>query len=478
MQQSVCPEAGNSSLAVKSVSFAPSLTLLSSDPAQADRTVILNDTYFSQTLLTLTTGVFLSGFAMSLGAPNVVIGLLVAIPQLAQLLQLPGIYLIEKFQSRRAITVWGTLASRALLLPLILVAFLPTHQAAITGLTLIYLLSASLGAIATCAWNSWLRDVLPVSELGRFFSRKLSLASLINSGLTLMGGYFLDAWGDTHAPSDLTGYSLLFFFAVLVGLWGVLPLKKMSEVPPALAVQPKPSLRENFGEPFKNRNYRHLITFLFVWNFSVNLALPFFTIYMLGKLGASLSTVTWLAIVAQMSNFVFMKTWGNLIDRFSNKSVLRLCVPLVLVCILGWAMISISGKSAALWPGIVALQLLLGFSTAGTTLATNNIALKLAPESKATACLATNAMTSSLASGLAPLLAGLLIDVLKTWNGVFHWPVFNQTPVVFNVWAVLFLTALGLGLTSLFLLASIDETGTVKKRIVVKALFGKLEEIA
>ena len=56
---------------------------------------------------TLTTGVFLVGFAVALGASNFAIGVLAAVPFCVQLLQMPAVVLVERWRARRAICVWA-----------------------------------------------------------------------------------------------------------------------------------------------------------------------------------------------------------------------------------------------------------------------------------------------------------------------------------------------------------------------------------
>lgn len=60
---------------------------------------VLRDGLATRAMITLTEGVFLVGFALKLEAPLFVIGLLAAIPPLAQLIQIPSIFLIEKYQN-------------------------------------------------------------------------------------------------------------------------------------------------------------------------------------------------------------------------------------------------------------------------------------------------------------------------------------------------------------------------------------------
>jgi hypothetical protein len=78
--------------------------------------LILYDALASEAMGTLTTGVFLVGFAVALGAGNFAIGVLAAVPFCVQLLQIPAVFLVERFRARRAISVWSTSFGRTFLL--------------------------------------------------------------------------------------------------------------------------------------------------------------------------------------------------------------------------------------------------------------------------------------------------------------------------------------------------------------------------
>lgn len=82
---------------------------LTEEEIQSGLRSVIKDGLTTQTMVTLTGGVFLVAFALKLGASNLVIGLLAAIPLLAQLIQIPSVYLIEKYRVRQAICVYATL---------------------------------------------------------------------------------------------------------------------------------------------------------------------------------------------------------------------------------------------------------------------------------------------------------------------------------------------------------------------------------
>ena len=78
---------------------------LSETQVQSALKNIIKDGVASQAMGILTGGAFLVAFAVKLGASNFFIGLLAAIGPLAQLLQLPSIFIVEKIRNRRLITI-------------------------------------------------------------------------------------------------------------------------------------------------------------------------------------------------------------------------------------------------------------------------------------------------------------------------------------------------------------------------------------
>src|SRR5690606_15224621 len=89
-------------------------------------------------------------------------------------------------------------------------------------------------------------------------------------------------------------------------------------------------------EPFRDENYRHLVRFLFLWGLALNLATPFFAVYMLQRLGLPLTTVILLGLLSQGANVIFIRAWGPLVDRFGCKSVLSVSASLYILVIFGW----------------------------------------------------------------------------------------------------------------------------------------------
>jgi MFS family permease len=445
-------------------------------PAVAERAsrLVLYDALSHEAMGALTTGVFLVGFAVAIGASNFAIGVLAAIPFLAQLLQIPAVVLIERWRSRRAVSVWSSGIGRCFLLAS---AVAPLLGPELGVLTLIAALAVHQGtaAVSGCAWNSWMRDLVPPTEYGRFFGRRTAATTAVSIVMAFVGGVAVDAWKNHVPENPALGYSCLFALGALIGLVGVYLLHLTPERP-----MPRGRAHAHFlqllAAPFRDGNFRRLILFLSSWNFAVNLAAPFFTVYMLKTLGYDMTVIIAFTIISQLSNLAALGVWGTLIDRFSNKAVLRISAPLFLACILGWTFTGVPWAQPILLYLLGAIHVLMGLSTAGVALASGNIAMKLSPEGEATAYLAANSVVTSVCAAAAPIIGGFGADFLASHQLAleFTWTGGGQDVTVqvlkFQAWTFLFGLAFVLGLYSMHRLSFVEETGRTSDHIVLRHL--------
>jgi MFS family permease len=434
--------------------------------------LVLYDALASEAMGTLTAGVFLVGFAVELGASNSAIGLLASVPFFVQLLQLPAVVVVERVRARRAICVWTSGIGRGFLLA---AAFAPLVAASAGIGALIALLAVHQGmaAVSGCSWNSWMRDLVPESEQGRFFGRRTAAATALATVLVLLGGGFVELWKVYIPASPVIGYSLLFALSAAIGLFGVYLLSITPDRPMPPVVRHVHPLHLIWG-PFRDANFRRLVTFLASWSFAVNLAAPFFAVYMLKTLGYPMTTITALTTASQLSNLAALGPWGRLIDRFSNKGVLAVCAPLFLGCMFAWTLTGLRWVEPVAVYALFGIHILMGISTAGMALASGNLAMKLSPRGEATAYLAANSVVTSVCGAIAPVIGGLTADFFAahqlsfsfTWSGG---PEEVTVQVLrFHGWTFFFVIASFLGLYSLHRMAMIEEGSGEADRLLVR----------
>ncbi|MBN2347616.1 MAG: MFS transporter [Bacteroidales bacterium] len=438
---------------------------------------VIRDGVASQIMVTLTSGTFLVAFALKLGASNLVIGLLAAIPPLVQIIQLPSIYLVERIKNRRLITTLGALVSRIFLLLIALIPFLFKEEAGKVVLFISLLLSSAFAAVATCSWNSWMRDVIPQENMGKFMGRKMRIAMLTGIFFSLAGGYFIDYWDKWFPEHNLAGFSLLFAAGFIAGEMGVYFI---SNIPEPKLQSSNLKVFQIIFEPFKNENFRNLVKFTGVWSFTMNLVAPFFTVYLLKMLKYDMSFVIILSVISQVFNFFFLKIWGTLSDKFSNKSVLAVSSLIYIVCVLAWTFTTVPDPHRFTIPLIIIIHVFMGIAISGVTLGQGNIGLKLAPKGQATAFLAANTFIVSLAAGIAPILGGTFADFFEvrslswdfTWTGP-HGDFILPT-LSLQRWDFFFFIAFLTGLIALQRLTYVKEKGEVEEKVMLQELLSEV----
>jgi len=431
----------------------------------------------------ITTSGFLAAFALALGANNFQIGIIAAIPFITQPLQIPAILLIEKLKRRKliAVTAWFPAQALWILMALIPVFIGVPSGAAISLLMVLLAVRGVLGSITTCSWNAWIRDLIPQQILGRFFSKRLALAMMVAVVFSLSAGFFVDYWrANVPAESAVFGYTLAFLFGAL--FLGMASPVFMSLVPERMAqpvMEQQPSLWETVISPLKDSNFRQLMKFLLFWGFASNLAIPFFAVYMLQRLGMPLSSVIALSVLSQLFNLFFLRVWGRLVDRFGTKVILSICASLYLLVILGWTFTTMPEQYFLTIPLLVTLHIFAGIAAAGVTLTVGTIGLKLAPQGQATSYLAGASLATNLGAGLGPLCGGLFADFFSvrqfavdiTWidpTRVLQVPAVNLSGFDF-----LFVVAFVVGLITLNTLATLREEGEVCREVVLDELMSQ-----
>ncbi len=297
---------------------------------------------------------------------------------------------------------------------------------------------------------------------------------------------FVDYWRG-HAPPEnvIWGYTYVLVFGAL--FLGMASPVFMALVPEPL-MHPADGTESSIGKkltaPFRDRNFRQLTQFLLFWGFALNMATPFFAVYMLVRLGLPLSWVIALSIVSQLFNLLFLRVWGPLVDRFGNKAVLSVCASLYLLVILGWTFTTMPEKYILTIPLLVVLHVFAGIANAGVTLSVATIGLKLAPRGQATPYLAGASLASSLGTGLGPLVGGLLADFFSTrqLNLTISWispgERFEVPALSIIGFDFLFGIAFILGIFTLGILPTLREEGEVSREEILESLVTPIQELS
>ena len=457
----------------------PSPTLTDQDVQRSLRMMIWEGV-FSGAMFSLGSGGFMAAYALALGANNLQVGILAALPFITQVAQLPAILAVERFRVRKAIAIPAMYGAHLIWLPMGAVPFLlNTPGAPAVGLVIALLAIRGLFTpVWSTSWTSWMRDLVPQNILGSYYGRRLAIVTGAVVVVSLAGSFFVRWWESRAAPEDaILAYSFLLIggsltFGLIAPLFA---LRAREPLMPAAAGGHRSAI-EVLTEPLRDRNFSQLIRFLFVWSLASNLAIPFFAVYMLSEMGLSLPVVIGFTVLGQATNILFVRVWGPMADRVGSKTVLLLAASLYLLVIFGWVFTAYPERHFLTMPLLVVLHVFAGIAAAGVTLSMSTITLKVSPEGKATAFMGVAGVASSIGAGIGPIAGGLMADYFSvrtlrldlSWitpGGVMEMPALALTGFDF-----LFVIAFVVGLFSLNLLVALREEGEVSRDMALGQL--------
>jgi MFS family permease len=395
---------------------------------------------FSNIHVTLTGGMFLTGFALYLGATPFHIGLLAAIPALLTSFGFVSAYLVNRLQHRKPLTIMTAGTSRMLFyIPAFLLLF--NYKPSLSFLLVLIGVFNALLTIADNAWLSWMSDLVPKERRGRFFGIRNTGMGLIGMIMSFSGAWFLDHY--KAIGQNNFGFGIIFLVASVATTIGTILITQQPEI---IIPRERTSLKKIVTAPFKDTNFRKFLRFIAFWNLTSGIAGPFYIVFMLQNLKMSYSTVAIYSIIANSVILLSQPLWGKAIDRFKSKPVLFINFIFIGFLPLLW----IFPTSFFLFP-VWLDAFITGVFWPGVNLSVFNIVFSLSDnEKQKESYFAIFAAITGISSFLSSLLAGYLAGLLKD----FHLQIFNLNIVNYQLFFVF------AGLTrfiALFLLKGVSE---------------------
>jgi MFS family permease len=358
------------------------------------------------------TGTVTTAWALHLGCGTQLVGLLGALPFLAQLCQLPGAWLTARVGSRRAALATVAL-SRQCFLPLAALPWLPLGPEEKRAV-LVACCAAhhALGILCNNAWTTWVGELVPGRVRGRYFGRRTSICTAATALATVAVGSALDrAQAAELAAPALAGLALVSCSA------GALSVALMArQAGGQRGDAPRWRLAAAIA-PLRDRRARELLRYLVLWHVAVGFSAPFYGLYLLQDLRAGYTTLAWVLAVAALARMATAPAWGRAVDRVGARPVLLACTAGLALAPLSWIAAARLGSWPLLLDAIVGGALL-----GGHQVATFSLPLAIAPARERPHYHALFAMAGGGAFALASAAGGALVaaapDLLPEASGV------------------------------------------------------------
>lgn len=342
---------------------------------------------------------YLTLYLLALGASSAQIGLMAALSSLcATLILIPGAILSDRSKMRKPIVVWA--GGGITRLTLLLLAGLPfgfTGQAAVYLIIVLKLIGDSMAYLSFPAWTSLTADVVSMEWRGRYFSTRNVVMGIGGMLSTYLVGLVITK------STGVTGYQWAFLIAFLLGAISTYSYSRIRE--PATH-QPSHtreaySPRTLFATLRGNPQFLNFCLYSALWSFSINIAGPFFNVYMVQGLKATASMVGIVSIVSSLAALPAQRVFGSLSDKWGARRVMLLTGFLIPLMPLAWVFVREPWQ-------VIFINIFGGVTWAGYNLASFNYLLELVPSKQIARYSAIFQMAITLVTSAGAALGGVL----------------------------------------------------------------------
>jgi MFS family permease len=353
--------------------------------------------------LTLTQFPFILGFAVTaLGWGSWAIGWLAAMHHLCNAIQPPFYWLLRRRYSLHRIMALGFWFNALPWLGILTFPFLDPHTRDVT-FAVIVTVATLANSIAGVAWSAATSELVPIHIRGRFFGRRNMIFGFWTLVVVLAAGVVAEHYGNA-----LRAFGGIFAAAALMRMIGLYFMLRMTFPTSVMSRQQTPDRFTDYLAVFFSPAYLWLVLFVGLWGFSLNIGLPFYSMYVLRELQLTMRDLTLMTTLASLGGLLALPSWGVLSDRFGSKPVLMTCAFL-------WAATAIPAwlfAGPARYGHLFLNYFLVGAFTAGFQLCQFNLMVKMVPTRSKAPFISVFLAVTSLLTAAGPLLGGRLIGWL------------------------------------------------------------------
>lgn len=290
-------------------------------PGGSGRTCFFIQAGFGTAFTYLTSGVFLSGLAILMGAGDILVSYLSVIVNICGVLILAFPAFLERFTSRKKLTIALTILSRLATLFIVtipvlfpagirLYVFVPTVVAAF-----------ALQAQTTVVLNQWMLGFIEEKKSGRYISLRQTLTLTVTVVLSLAGGRFMDLMEGKYA-----GFALLFAAAALMGILEVILLAATPDGEPYQSSGRSCRFLDIARLPLKNRCFTGFVAYIFIFYLLLTISDSYTMVFMMKYLALPYQIVTGLYMMISLPQIILLSFWGRLSDRYGHEFTLKMSI--------------------------------------------------------------------------------------------------------------------------------------------------------
>lgn len=317
---------------------------------------------------------FITPFALALRATSAQVGLITAAQSLSRTLaQIPGAKMTE-FYSRKNIWLFSRVMSRlvfgvALIMLSLAFALSWPIPSPVYILLIVVVLIYFFISLDAPAWASLIGDLVSPNIRGRYFGRRNMLIGIAGIAAVGASGYLV----------SMFGFWVIFTIYVVMGMLAIPVFLKIYEPPRKKIFHYKHRFEFHpMRWPASLRANKRLAIFavyMVLMSFAVDMAGPFYAVYMLRNLSIDYTTFAFLIMLGALARILSYRYWGALNDKFSSRKIFIVCGTFAVFTPFFWMFAN--GPIA-----VAAINIFDGFIWAGFDLVAFNYLLDITPGDK------------------------------------------------------------------------------------------------
>ncbi|HRZ85473.1 MAG TPA: MFS transporter [Candidatus Paceibacterota bacterium] len=346
---------------------------------------------------------YVTPYAVELKANNGEIGLLTSLAGLlGPIAQLFGSKAIERYHRKKLITLAVSLQATTWLVMLVLgFIFLKQGQTSylIPLLILSYVLFAVFGSFGNPAWFSLMGDIVPEHMRSKYFSNRSKITGTFSITATIFGAILLYYFREQGII--IYGFIVLFAIAAVGRYISAYFFTKHY----VSKIKFDKDYYFSFWQFIKKapfNNFGKFAIFVALIHLSVNIAGPFFSVYMWKDLGFNPIWFMIVNISASIFTIIFLPMWGKFATKYGNREMMRIGSILIVTLPFWWL---ISSNPIFL---IVVPQLVSGIGWAAFNLGASNFIYDAVTVQRRAICVAYYSLLNGIGVFLGASLGGLI----------------------------------------------------------------------
>jgi predicted MFS family arabinose efflux permease len=251
------------------------------------------------------------------------------------------------------------------------------------------------------AWASLTADIVPLKWRGRFFASRNIAVGLVKIPLIYLVGLLIT---HTSSPGNPVGYQLALGLAFVIGLAATVSYAIIREPDSSPAQAKGRASWKSFAQHLRaHPEFLAFCATAALWNFSIRLAGPFFSVYLVKGLEATPEIVGLLSTISTLTALPGQRFFGTLADRWGAHKVQLVTGLIIPLLPLGWAL------TRSTWH-TVPIHIVGGFLWAGYNLASFNMLLAITPEDLRPRYTALYQLVVMMALTVGPALGGVVVE--------------------------------------------------------------------